>query len=127
MVQARKWYRKEDDGKQLGDSSPATNTFGIYNEVSSYEDRCNSLQMNMFSDIPSSEAPHHTRGICLLGSTGEARDLPPEAHLALVTEILSRKWDVPLKKYYVGPLLKSSECQPNKYIGEGISRWLSHE
>ena len=113
MVQARNQYKKEDDGNHPGDSSPATNTLGICNEVSSYEDRCSSLQMNMFSSIPPSEVSHHTRGIFLLGSTEEAGDLPLEAHLALVTEISSEKWDVPLKKVYVGPLVNSSKCHPD--------------
>ena len=71
--------------------------------------------------------PPHTRGICLLDSTGEAGDLPLEAHQALITEILSRKQDVPLKKYYVGPLLQSSKCHPNESLEEGSSGRLSHE
>ena len=72
-------------------------------------------------------APPHIGGMFLLGSTGEAGDLPLEAHQALITEILSGKRDVPLKKYYVGPLLQSSKCHPDESLEEGSSRQLSHE
>ena len=82
--------------------------------------------MNTFSDIPPSEAPRHARGICLFGSIGEAGDPPLEAHQALVTEISSRKRDVPLKKDSVGPFLQYSKCQPGKYVEEGSSGQLSH-
>ena len=65
--------------------------------------------------------------MCLLSSTGEAGDLPLEAHQALVTEILSGKRDVPLKKDFVGPLVNSSKYQPDESLGEGSSGQLSHE
>ena len=88
MVQTRSLYRKEDDKKnQPDDSSHATITLGIYSEGTSYEDGCSSLLINTFSDIMPSVAPPHTGGMCLLGSTGEAGDLPLEVHQALVTEI----------------------------------------
>ena len=43
-----------------------------------------------------------------------SRDLPLEAHQALVMEILSGKRDVPSKKYSVGPLLQYSKGQPDE-------------
>ena len=49
------------------------------------EDGCKSLQINTFSDTPPSGTSPHMEGVCLLGSTGEAEDLPLEAHQALVT------------------------------------------
>ena len=99
MVHTKILYRKEDNKKnQPGDSSHATNTLGICSEGTSYEDRCSRLLINTFSDIPPSVAPPHLGGICLPGSIEEARDLPLEAHQALVTKISSGKQDVPLKR-----------------------------
>ena len=95
--------------------------------MSSYEDGCSSLEINTFSDTSPLEAPPHTRGICLLGSTGEVEDPPLEAHQALVTKILNEKWDVPLKKDFVGPHLQSSKCQPNESLEAESSGRLSHE
>ena len=104
MVQIRSLYRKEDDKKnQPGDSSHATNTLGICSEGTSYENGCSNLLINTFSDIFPSIAPPHIGGICLRSSTGEVGDLPLEAHQALVIEISSEKWDVPLKRDSVGP------------------------
>ena len=57
--------------------------------------------------------PPHIEGVCLLGSTGEAEDLPLKAHQALVTKISSRESDIPLEKDSVGPHLQSSKCQPD--------------
>ena len=128
MVQTRSLYKKEVNKKnQPGDSSHASSTLGICSEGTSYEDGCSSLPINMLSDIPPSVVPSHTRGICLLSSTGEEGDLPLEAHQALVTKISSGKQDVPLKRDYVGPFLQSSKCQPNESLEEGSSRRLSHE
>ena len=117
MVQTRILYRKEDDKKnQPGDSSHATNTLGSCSEGTSYEYGCSSLPINMFSDILPSVALPHTRGICLLGSTGESWDLPLEAHQALVIEISSEKRDVPLKRDSMVPFLQSSKCQPDESL-----------
>ena len=85
MVHTRSLYKKEDDKKnQPGDSLHATNTLGICSEGTSYEDGCSSLQINTFSDIMPLEVPPHTRGIFLLGSTGEVGDLPLEENQDLV-------------------------------------------
>ena len=106
MAQTRSLYRKEDDKKkQLGNSSPATNTSGICDEASSHREGCNNPQINTFSNVLPSGVPPHIGGICLLGSIGEAEDLPLEAHQALIAKILGKKGNVSLNKYYVGPLL----------------------
>ena len=80
-------------------------TLGICSEGTSYEYGCISLQINTFSDIPPSVAPPHTGGICLLSSTREVGDFPLESYQALVAEISSINWEVPLKKDFVGPFL----------------------
>ena len=122
MAQTRSLCKNEEDTKnQPGDSSYATNILEICSKGTSYEDGCSSLQINMFSDIPPSVAPPHTRVIFLLGSTGEERDFPLESHQALVAEISSRKRKVPLKKDYVGPFLQYSKCQPDESLEEGSS------
>ena len=56
--------------------------------------------------------PPHIEGVCLLGSTGEAEDLPLEAHQALVTKISGGERDIPLKRDSMGPRSQSSKCQP---------------
>ena len=128
MTQTRSLCKKEEDKKnQPGDSSYATNILEICSKGTSYEDGCRNLQINMFSDISPSEAPPHTGGICLLGSAGEAGDLPLEAHQALIAEILGEKGDVSLEKDFVGPLLQYFGYQSDKSLEEGSSRWLSHE
>ena len=73
------------------------------------EDEFNSLQINNFSDTPPSGMPPHTEGVCLLGSTREAEDLPIKAHQALVIEILGGERDIPLERDSVGPRLQSFE------------------
>ena len=73
------------------------------------------------------EAPPHIGGICLLGSVGEAEDLPLEVHQALVVEISSAKWDALLKKDFSDHLLQSSKYQLDKSLEEGSSRHISHE
>ena len=57
----------------------------------------------------------------------KGRGFPLETHQALVAEISSRKWEVPLKKDSMGPFLQSSKCQPAESLEEGSSGRLSHE
>ena len=122
MAQTRNLYRKEDDKKKLpGNTSLATNTSGVCDEVSSHRKGCSGPHMNTFSNVPPSGVPPHTGGICLLGSAGEAEDLPLEAHQDLVVEILSAKGDASLKKYYVYHLLQSSKYQPDESLKQGSS------
>ena len=91
------------------------------------EDGCSSLQINAFFDtLPSGTLPH-TEGVCLLDSTGEAEDLPLEAHQALVTEISRGERDIPLERDSVGPRLQSSKCQPEDSLEAGSSEQLSHD
>ena len=91
------------------------------------EDGCSSLQINTFSDTPPSRMLPHMEGVCLLGSIGEAEDLPLEAHQALVIEISGGEMDALLEKDYVGPHLQSSKCQLDDSLEVGSSRQLSHE
>ena len=95
--------------------------------MSRHGDGCSSPQINTFFDVPPSGVPPHTGGICLLCSVGETEDLPPEAHEALVAEILSEKRDVSLKKYSKVPLLQYSGYHPDKSLEEARSGNLSHE
>ena len=92
MVQFGNLYRKEDDKKKLpGDPSLAIDTSWVCDEGSRHRKGCNDPQINMFSDGPPSGVPPHKGGICLLGSAGEAEDLPLEAHQAFVAEISGKK------------------------------------
>ena len=107
MVQSRNLYVSGDDKNKLPcNPSPATDTSGVCDGVSSHEEGCSSPQINMLFDIPPSEAPPHIGGIFLLDSAGGARVLPLEEHQALVEEISGKKGDVSLKKYSVVPLLQ---------------------
>ena len=63
----------------------------------------------------------------LLGFGGEKKDLPLEIHQALIAEILGEGKDVSLKKDSIGPLLQSSEYQPDRPPGGGYSIQLCHE
>ena len=127
-MQSRNLCVSGDDKKKLPcNPSPATDTVGVCDEALSHEEGFNSPQINMFSDVPPSGVPPHTGEICLLGSTGEAEDIPLEAHQALIAEISSEKGDVSLKKYYVVPLLQYFGYKPEKSLEEGSSRRLSHE
>ena len=89
------------------------------------EDGCSSLQINTFFDTPPSRTPPHIEGVCLLGSTGEAEDLPLEAHQALVIEISSGERDIVFERDSVGPRLQSSKCHPKDSLEEGSPRQLS--
>ena len=71
--------------------------------------------------------PPDIEEVCLLGSTGEAKDLPLKAHQALVTEISGGERDIPLERDSVGPRLQYSKCQPNDSLEAGSSGKLSHE
>ena len=130
-MQSRDFYGREDNKKkQLGNSSPATDSSGVCDEVSSHEEGCSSPYINTFFNVLPSGISPHIGGICLLGSIGEKEDLPLEEHEeseALVAKIWSEKREVPLKKYSVGPFLQYSKCQPDKSLEEGSFRRLSHE
>ena len=92
MAQTRNLCKKEEDKKnQPSVSSYATNILEICSKGTSHEYGCISLQINTFVDISPLEAPPHTRGIRLLGSTGKEGDFPLETHQALVVEISSEK------------------------------------
>ena len=122
MAQTRSLCKNEEDTKnQLGDSSYATSILEICSKGTSHEDGCSILQINTFFDILPSVAPPHIGGICLLSSTGKVGDFPLETHQALVTEISSRKRELPLKKYSVGPFLQSSKCHPDESLEERSS------
>ena len=86
------------------------------------EDGCSSLQINTFFDTLPSGTPPHTEGVCLLSSTGEAEDLPLEAHQTLVTEILGGERDIPLERDSMGPHLQYSKCQPDNSLEAGSFR-----
>ena len=78
------------------------------------QEGCSSLQINTFFNVLPSGISPHTGGICLLGSAGEKKNLPPGAHEALVAEILGEKGDVSLKNDFMGPLLQSSKYHPDR-------------
>ena len=88
---------------------------------------CSSLQINTFYDTPFSGTPPHPKEVCLLGSNGEAEDLPLETHQTFVVEISDEERDIPLEKYSEVPCLQSPKCQPNDSLEAGSSRHLSHE
>ena len=77
------------------------------------------LTEKCFSGTPPSGNPPHTEGVCLLGSTGEDKDLHLEAHQAFVTEISGGEVDIPIEKDYVGPRLQYSKCQPDDSLKAG--------
>ena len=123
MLQSRNLYLRGDDKNKLScNPSPTIDRSGVCHEVSSHGEGCNSPQIDTFSDVPP-----HTGGIYLLGSAGEAKDLPLEEHQYLVAEILGKKGDVSLKKDSMGPHLQYSGYQPDKSLEEGSFRWFSHK
>ena len=128
MMQSRNLYVRGDDKKKLPcNPSPATATSRSFDEVLSHGEGCNNPQINMIFDVLPSGVPPHIGGICLLGSTAKAEDLPLEAHQALIAEILSAKGDSSLKKDYMDHLLQSSKYHPDESLEEGSSIRLSHE